>query len=276
VRHEPGEGTTVRVTSAGSAADAEQLAPDGAPRLDDPDGALIPILTSHYRVGIGEPSPCAGRPATVVEAVGLTTGRIAGRFWIDRATGILLRHEVYDEGGRQVWMSAYLDLDVDSATTPPAPGSPSATPAPAKRQHVGEATELRSRGWTVPTALPGGLELVKAGEMRVGEGRAVQLTYVDGLFGASVFAQHGRLDDHALRGFAHTRVGNAEVYARHGLYRQYVWSGGDTVYTLVTDASDDVVAGTVAMLPHGAPHRDVLSRMGRGIDRVGSWINPFQ
>jgi sigma-E factor negative regulatory protein RseB len=280
VRHEPGQGTTVRVTSAGAGADAEQLAPDGAPRLDQPDGALVRILTSHYRVGIGQPAVCVGRAATVVEAVDLTSGRLAGRFWIDEATGILLRHEVYDAAGRQVWMSAYLDLDIDPATAPPTPVTPShrATPdagPPADTPAV-QAARLRSAGWTVPPALPGGLELVTAGDVRVGGGHAVQLTYLDGLYGASVFAEHGRLDADALHGFKRTRLGDANVWARGGLYRQYVWSGGDTVYTLVTDAPDNVVSGTVGTLPHGAPPPDVLSRMGRGIDRVGSWINPFQ
>jgi sigma-E factor negative regulatory protein RseB len=127
----------------------------------------------------------------------------------------------------------------------------------------------------VPEALPGGLGLYEARQMPAG-GKAVQLTYLDGLFGASLFAQRGRLDENSLEGFTRTKLGQTDVYARHGLYRQYVWSGGDTVYTLVTDAPDNVVSDTVAMLPHGAPQAGALARIGRGIDRVGSWINPFQ
>jgi sigma-E factor negative regulatory protein RseB len=124
--------------------------------------------------------------------------------------------------------------------------------------------------------LPGGLVLYRARTVTAAGSTALQLTYSDGLFTASVFAQRGRLDTAHLPGFAAETVGGEQVYAREGLYRQLVWPGGDTVYTLVTDSPDEAVAQIVAVWPHGPQQGGLLSRVGRGIDRMGSWINPFE
>jgi hypothetical protein len=65
------------------------------------------------------------------------------------------------------------------------------------------------------------------------------------------------------------------VYTRSGLYRQVVWAAGDTVYTVVSDTPDTKFMQVVGALPHDEPGAGMRSRMVRGIERMGSWINPF-
>ncbi len=288
VRHEPGRGTRLRVASAGIDDDGSQT---GDGEVEDASGDLdqhaLALLTDQYSLRIGEPIRCLGRAATVVEATPIEGGAVAGRFWIDNESGLLLRRELYDGHGHTVRTSAFLDLDVTAAPVAPVhtrSTSVGQTKVPAETDQRGDGVlddaaldRLRNDGWLLPAALPGGLVLYRARTVEVsGGGQAVQLTYSDGLFALSLFTQRGRLDTSALRGFTTKKVGGAEVQTRSGLYRQVVWAGGDTVYTVVSDAPDAELEQVVKALPHSEPSSTVRSRMGRGIDRMGSWINPFE
>jgi hypothetical protein len=299
VEHEPGRGTWVRVTSAtgdDAPAPGGTLA-EGGP--DGPDPAALTALTSQYTVTMRDGEEYAGRSASVVELRREGWSGAAGRYWIDTRTGILLRHELYDARGHQVRVVAFLDLDLDldldvrDARSPsPVASSPDVIETAGRPNMFGPSgqngrasagddvsaerlRQLRDQGWAVPSRLPGGLTLYCARELPGGV-PTLQLTYSDGLFTASVFAQRGRLDPADLPEFAPAEVGGEHVLARAGLYRQLVWAGGDTVYTLVTDAPDGSVEQIVAALPHAPQPGGILSRVGRGIDRVGSWINPFE
>ncbi|MDQ1644803.1 MAG: sigma-E factor negative regulatory protein RseB [Cryptosporangiaceae bacterium] len=298
VDHVPGRGTWVTVTSAGAKNGESPSAPPGqAPGAEGqlaedgggaPDPAALDMLAGEYMVRIAATEPCAGRLATLVEVAHPGWSGPAGRFWIDEQTGILLRHELFDREGHQVRVVAFLDLDiVDEPAGSPVlhrsggtvvaslpSGAPSPRPAdPVRSSQVGA---LRRSGWVVPASLPGGFGLYRVREVTASGSRALQLTYSDGLFTASVFAQRGRLDTAHLPGFAPATVAGTPVYERAGLYRQLVWPGGDTVYTLVTDAPDASAEQLVAALPYGPQQGGLLSRVGKGIDRVGSWINPFE
>jgi len=288
VGHEPGRGTWLRVTSAGARGDAdrEQIA-DGAGDLDE---QALALLTDQYTLKVGERRRCIGRPATVVEATPIGGRQVAGRFWIDDDSGLLLRRELYDATGRTVRSSSFLDLDVTAPATGPRRGLPASynngVKVPRQRSAereadaslLGEATldRMRREGWVLPEVLPAGMVLYRARAVDVpGDEKAVHLTYSDGLFSASLFAQRGRLDTSALRGFRPDKVGNVAVHSRNGLYRQLVWAGGDTVYTLVSDAPDTELKQVIGALPHDTPGSGLRARVGRGIDRMGSWINPF-
>jgi len=287
VRHVPGQGTWVRVTTAGA----------GEPHaeIQEADAALDPhalaLLTDRYRLRVADTEECLGRSVTVIEASPRGSDRVAGRYWLDDDTGLLLRRVLYDASGRQIRAASFLDITITAlASTPahrygrPQPAVlPSAQPTrdrsaadDGRELDEDEVDALRRGGWVLPAALPAGLVLYRAGVVERGSGRTiVQLTYSDGLFAVSLFAQRGRLDTDALDGFEPDRLGNVDVHSRPGLYRQLVWAGGNTVYTLVSDAPDPALAEVVAALPHRAPDAGLLSRMGRGIDRMGSWINPF-
>ena len=51
------------------------------------------------------------------------------------------------------------------------------------------------------------------------------------------------------------------------------WASGSMVFTVVGDADPSAVDSVVAALPHDPV--DGGSRTGRGIVRVGSWLDPF-
>lgn len=287
VRHIAGRSTLLTVTSAGTPGgrgDAEEIADAGG----DLDPEALARLTDRYALRIAEEDRCIGRPTTVVEATELAGGRVAGRFWIDNDSGLLLRRELYDESGRTVRATEVLDLSVEKRSEHLAGPRSTATvqleseraPAKAKQSDrllgPGALADLRKDGWVLPAALPAGLVLYRARWVDTHGGRAVHLTYSDGLFAVSLFAQRGRLDSSELRGFTPAKVGGAIVHSRPGLYRQLVWGGGNHVYTLVSDAPDAELEQVVGALPHSEPTTGMLSRVGRGIDRMGSWINPFE
>jgi len=291
VRHEPGQGTRLRITSAGGPTGRDKSG--GEEEIAEAGGELdqqaLALLTDQYSLRIGDSTRCAGRAATVVEATPIDGGVVAGRFWVDDDSGLLLRRELYDDSGQTVRSTAFLDLDVTTAPVAPlltrpsggysAPGVEADPPAGRDGKLLDDAAldRLRADGWVLPDALPTGLVLYRARVVEVdGGGQAVQLTYSDGLFAASLFTQRGRLDTSALRGFTPTKLGGAVVYSRSGLYRQLVWVGGEIVFTLVSDAPDARLEQIVRVLPHTEPSSTMRSRIGRGIDRMGSWINPFE
>ncbi len=286
VGHVPGRGTWLRLVSASGRSGGRAEVADGG------GGDLAPqalsLLTDRYTLRIAEPGRCIGRPATVVEARPVGDDQVAGRFWVDDKSGLLLRRELYDESGRAVRSTVFLDLRVDAATAEPRqtlpttyrqepakPLSPGSSPGKGRPLDDDELDALREDGWVLPGVLPAGLVLYRTRAVEVDGGDAYHLTYSDGLFTLSLFAQRGRLDTSELHGFTPTRVGGAAVHARTGLYRQLVWASGDTVYTLVADAPDSELAQVVEVLPHDKPGAGLRGRVGKGIDRMGSWINPF-
>jgi len=284
VEHVAGRGTWLRVTTASG-----QVARGDAGRKEiaDGDGDLdqqaLTLLTDQYTLRIAESSRCLGRDVTVVEATPLGAEQVAGRFWIDDASGLLLRRELYDSRGRTVRATAFLDIELTTAATALSRAQAASVtkrrPGVRNQRALDEAAldRLGDDGWVLPHVLPAGMVLYRARSVETSHGgEAVQLTYSDGLFALSLFAQRGRLDTSALRGFHASEFGETVVHSRPGLYRQVVFASGDTVYTLVTDLPDAELQQIVAALPHAEPSSSLRSRVGRGIDRMGSWINPFE
>jgi hypothetical protein len=116
-------------------------------------------------------------------------------------------------------------------------------------------------------------------EIRVNGDVAAQLTYSDGLSRVSVFEQRGHLDPEGPAGF--TRVDPAGLTpALKGVWRsdsgpqRLVWAGEGMVYTLVGEAPHEAVAEVASAFPR-QPDQDAMSRVERGMGRVGSWFNPF-
>jgi sigma-E factor negative regulatory protein RseB len=276
VRHAPARGTWLRVRTPvdGSAAAAQTVVDPAGAELD---GEALAALSHQYTLAVRRSEPCSGRLATVVEARSLDTKRIAGRFWLDETTGLLLRRELYDAAGRMMRGTVFVSLDTGDRATP----APAGTTVVANR-HAGRAleapglTQLRRDGWHLPDQLPGGLELYRAMEMTVDGHRVVQLAYSDGIFAASLFVQRGGLDPRSLRGFTRGRMAGASVYTGTGLHRTVVWTSSTALYTLVLDGPEPLAADVVAALPHTPVDNGFVARLSRGIQRVGSWANPFE
>ena len=276
VRHSPGKGlqVTASPTAAGDVSDAATEV-----QTDVLDERLLGLLADHYVLQVAGRQECVGRVAQVVEALRPGGASVAGRFWLDTATGLVLRREVYGATGGTVRSTAYVALDVapapDTRTSslkpPTAPGSAAFAAADAA-----ELEGLRRDGWTVPDELPGELQVFNIELTDRGAARVLHLAYSDGLSRLSLFAQPGRIGDRHLPGFVHGRMAGADAWVRSASPERVVWSGRGTVWTLLSDAPPEVVRGVIGALPHDKPpDRGIMARLGRGLSGVGSWLNPF-
>lgn len=272
--HTPTGGTVARVRTAGRPGAARFGAPP-----DGLDERLLALLADRYALRVVALASSAGRPARVVEARRRDpagAGRVAARFWVDAASSLILRREVYDEAGRPVRSSAFVTIRVAPVAPPAAPPyAQVAVVAPlapvGQRLEPAELDGLRARGWPAPTELPGRLGLYEA---RL-HGPVLQLAYSDGLSTLSVFVQPG-VRAGQPPGFARERQGRVTVWAQHANPERVVWSGAGRTWTVLSDASAGTVRRAVSALPHESPPTGgLLSRLGRGLSRVGSWLNPF-
>ncbi|MDX6197561.1 MAG: sigma-E factor negative regulatory protein RseB [Actinomycetota bacterium] len=237
----------------------------------DLDPRLVRLLAAHYALSLAGRATCASRPVQVVEARHLGDGVVAGRFWIDEASSLLLRRETYDRSGRLVRSSAFTSITVGAA-------APDVPPATAGSEQLGDASidALRRDGWQIPASLSGELDLYDA-RIRTHDGeRVLHLSYSDGLMTLSLFAQRGRLGATKLSGFTRQQVSGAPVWVRSTTPERVVWGGGGRVFTLLSDAPPEAVRAAVVVLPHDKPpKRGFFARLGRGLARLGSWLNPF-
>jgi len=239
----------------------------------------VGLMAQHYSLAPSGSDRVVGREADVVEA--RRPGRsaaespVVARFWLDRETGLVLRREVYDRG-RAIRASAFVDVDVRVAASGAA-ATDQAGKAWSQTLDGAAVHRLRNRGWDCPDALPGPLPLVDA--RRGGDDRdIVHLSYADGIASISVFQQRGELDLDHLDGYRREKVSGATVWVRDEVPRRVVWSAGNIVYTVVADAPESTVDRAVDALHEGATAGagDPVDRLGRGLNRVASWFNPFE
>ncbi len=261
VQHEPGRGTRTQGADGRTAI--------GTPELDE---RLVALLARHYELAVAGAGRCAGRGTQVVEArrAGVTgAGAVAGRFWVDRDSALVLRREVYDGGGRRLTSSAFVDVQVERAVTVLQPAQDVALATPA------ELADAGVDGWEPPSTLSG-LDLFDSRVREHDGGQVLQLAYSDGLSTLSVFAQPGELGGEPGSGFSAERRHGARVWVQRGSPERAVWTGRDHVFTLVSDADPAAVHAAVDALPHDqAPRTGFFARLGRGLSRLASWLNPF-
>ncbi|HVM26242.1 MAG TPA: sigma-E factor regulatory protein RseB domain-containing protein [Mycobacteriales bacterium] len=274
VRHDPRGGLVMTASpTAARAADDDAMVLAAASL----DRALLAVLGDVFALSIAGTGRCTGRDADVVEAR-RPTGTVAGRFWIDRDSRLLLRREVYDDAGHRVRSSAFLDLEMT-------PGSPVVTASAERRigrdngSPVDEQRleQLRAQGWHAPTDLPGGFVLFEARSRAHGDDDEVlHLAYTDGLSTTSLFVQRGELGSEPPEGFVGRAVGDRPVWVHDGAPERMIWAGGERVWTLVSDAPDGATAAALQALPHDdLPDDGLRARLARGLSRLGSWLNPF-
>jgi sigma-E factor negative regulatory protein RseB len=257
VSHRPGRRSVLR-------------APDGSvPAVATAalDPRVVSLLAASYDLAVVGSGRCTGRTTTVVEAR-RADGQVAGRFWVDETTGLLLRRDVFGEDGERLRRSEFVDLEVRAAADVAAT-EPADLPAAVE--------ELRAGGWRVPDGLPGGFALFDARLSAPGEREHVlHLAYSDGLSTTSLFAQRGALGSAPPDGFRPGQVAGRPVWRHAGVPERVVWSGGGAVWTLVSDAPAGAVRDAVATLPRDRAEDDgVLARLGRGLGRLVSALSPF-
>jgi sigma-E factor negative regulatory protein RseB len=224
----------------------------------------LTLLAGAYAVALAGRDQIAGRAAFAV--VALRGGRVAARLWLDSATGLLLRQEIWDARHLLTRMVSFRTIRVIGAGSGGATGLvPAAAPDLTVQQQPGAgagasgggggetpqaaALRLHSR---CPDVLPGGFRLVDVREEQLGPsaGRtALHLTYSDGLSGLSVFEQAGRLPAAGVSGWSAQEWGGTRVWVGGGWPLRAVWQGGGRVYTAVSDAPLDELTAAVTVLP---------------------------
>ena len=276
VTHVPGDGTRMRVQSTTADQGGQMFEADDSQHAGGLTGytpAMLDLLARNYavvRAGQGEVS---GRPTSVIEAR-RPDGTAAGRFHIDRQTGLMLRRELLDQQGREVNLTFFTEIQ----PTMPKPqvvvaSAPRMIEAPWAHELAGaELGSLRYRGWPVHSGLPDRLSLYDARQLD-GDGPVVHLSYSDGLSVVSVFVQRGTLDAGSLAGWHKATRGGRTVYLRDTVQQRAMWASRGYVFTVLADAPPPVVDSAVAALPHG--ETGFWGRIGRGMDRLASWANPF-
>jgi hypothetical protein len=219
----------------------------------------------------------------VVEASkpGRPPGHPVARFWLDQVSGIVLRREVYAASGKPIRASGFFDVTVHPA--------PSVTAAPDSGDgradgrawtttlDASAVDRMKRHGWDCPDRLPGPLELVDARRGGEGEGM-LHLSYADGISNLSLFLLRGSLPRDELRGFTRQQVAGDTVWVSDDVPRRVVWSTGGTVYAVVADAPRRTVDRAVVVLHASTSQgqKGPVDRLGRGLDRVASWFNPFE
>ncbi|HUR13017.1 MAG TPA: sigma-E factor regulatory protein RseB domain-containing protein [Mycobacteriales bacterium] len=245
---------------------------DGHGAADALDPRLFSLLATHYELRVAGQALCAGHRAQVVEVrrPGLR-GVLAGRFWVDARSGLLLRREVLNAAGALLRRTDLLDVHLAS----PAATLSTTTTTSLHGEHLDAAglAAMQAAGWPTPRALPGGLDLYEA---RWLPDEVLQLAYSDGLSTLSLFVQRGvmpRLSTGMVR-----TVGGGQVWQAAGEPERVVWASGGLTWTLVSDADPALVDEVLLALPHtgsALAEDGVAPRVWRGMSRVGTWLNPF-
>ena len=281
VRHAPATGLQVTAAPARGEAVAQDVVQDVADAATEVqaevmDERLLGVLAATYRLRVARAARYLGRPIDVVEAWRPGAATPAGRFWLDRASALMLRREVYDPRGAVLRSAAYTSFDLTPGSGPVRSGPPPPALSSAGLASLAASVGMADGSWTVPQTLPGDLQLFEAAVTAPTGVRVLHLAYSDGLFRLSLFAQPGRLGAKPLTGFVHRSLAGADSWVLPASPERVVWSGGGTVWTLLSDAPAEVIGQVVGALPRDLPQdRGPWARLGRGVSRVGSWLNPF-
>lgn len=258
------------------------------PAADPPAGSRdLDRLADKYRVELEGTEALHDRACTRLGIHRRVDDRLRERLWVDEASGLVLRRETYDGERRLLRMATYLSLDLTPGL---GRGPGSAPPAHADRDRSGALQQreqgvvpvgpralqaLREAGWLVPPELPGGYEPTGVWAVSWQDSQPLQIAYDDGLYSVSLFQQQGRLDWDSLPSGAVRADGfDWPVYHWPGaLPQRLVWEASGTTFSLVGDLPTDELRAMAAALPHPRSP-GLVERLGRGLDRLWSWVAP--
>lgn len=272
VVNRPGEGLAMSPTGTEEGAFVVRDSSD----LDTLDERLLAMLEETYMVTDVGVDAIGGRRARLVEAR-RSDSTVAGRFWVDSETALLLGRVVYDRAEEVAFSSRLTDLRFDTEGWPE--NAEGGSPWGDDLDH-GERNRLRDAGWELPEYLTWNLRLVDARSTDHGGERVVHTIYSDGLSQISVFSQRGKLGEaHPStdrNGYAGTATGGEGVTRGHetifgggmGQY-QSMWQADGFVYTVLADAPAGLASSAVTALPGPEESSGFWPRVRRGLSRLG-------
>ncbi|WP_461000991.1 sigma-E factor regulatory protein RseB domain-containing protein [Streptomonospora sediminis] len=265
VVHRAGEATGYRYADGGNR--AEGMAVGQTPLLMKVDELMVEELAANYRVTrIGADRVC-GRTTAVLEVL-RADGTTAGRFWVDKRTGLPLRKEIRDSAGRIVHASGFVEVQVGRDPGPlpehrARPWADELSPA--------ELESLRADGWHIPHHAAWNLELIRAWSKDGPGGRVVHLAYSDGLNIVSVFAQRGRLAGAGTgEGAAKVVRGNGSGSGISGTGQRRVWDSAGFVYTAMGQAPPRLLDAAARGFP-ATEFPEFWARVFRGFGNLHPW-----
>ncbi len=283
VDSQPGQGTELTVIGRSGTLltrgfvpqSDDQTQPDGQsqdPRLHGGVDALG-LLAARYQLSGGVGGMVAGRPTVVIDAQ--TDGQLAGRWWVDQRSGLLLWQEAYDQRGAALRSAGFLSVQTGTKDAflnhlPPRLSAPVSTAA----LDLSVAPNLTSRGWACQHTLAG-LPMIRLSSDANADPGMVHTVYGDGLTTVSVSQQRGRLRQPPA-GFGWDKTLSA--WTNRGLWRIASWQSGGTVFTVVTDGTPAQLRASVRGLPHQDPGnrttvaRTTVDRVTAGWARIGDLV----
>lgn len=269
-RHSPDQGTAFLVLGLGGTVRYESFVPESARVKNGLEGKPIGPLEAAYQLAVIGSARVDGRTATVVSA--RRDGQVRARFWIDDATGLLLRRALF-VNDRLVRWSGFITLhfraDSFMSHLPPEMET-----YPDYTLSTSVAAALNDKGWACPERLASYFHLSFVHQLEAGS-NVMHVEYTDGLSTVSLFEEHGTLDTSQLWAFQARQVGDDLVYVRDGLPTVAVWQSGEKVFTVVTDAPDQLLGSFVAHLPHSvAAEPGIADRIGSGLSRIAGALTP--
>ncbi|WP_304451804.1 transcriptional regulator [Nocardiopsis sp. YSL2] len=275
VVNQPGKGIALAAVDQDGAAEGSTFAVGDSSALVTLDERLLGMLEDTYEVADAGPTDLDGRAARMVVAL-RSDATVAGRFWVDEESGILLGRTVYEDSGGAALRTRLSGIEFGEGHWPAdaVGGEPWGDALSG-----GEREELRDRGWILPEHLTWDLRLVDARSTEHGRQRVVHLVYSDGLSQVSVFAQRGKLGtEHPTslhNGYVGTGEGGSGVTPRHdtifgGEVGQYqsMWQADGFVYTVLADAPAGLASSAVSALPE-PEGSGFWARVQRGLSRLG-------
>lgn len=231
----------------------------------EPDGNLQQML-GKYRVLLEGGIRVLQRDAEVVRIERRADHRLVERWTIDATTGLLLRRESYDAGGRVERSIAFTEVQDPYVPTVEDLHRPvQAGPSPPAGQHWLTAGEL-SRGAKalgMPESLPAGYRLESGTTFEAGGDSVVQLVYTDGLEDVSLFAQPGTVAPSRLPASARVvQLRKVDGRAWDGFPRGVAWQDGQHLLTLVGASFTDELTQMANALPQAPLRRSLRQRVG--------------
>jgi anti-sigma factor RsiW len=241
-----GQGSQIRVRQWAGDQVLKGFAPAGfnSSRLVDDD--LLRLLERNFTLSGIDGAHVAGRAATMVAAS--RDGRIAARWWVDEATGLMPWQETYEKDGDVELSFGFTTITITPAAEmidhllPRLAGASATTSLT-----VSSGSWLRASGWYCGSEIAG-FSLVRLRTDNADEPRAVHLIYSDGLTTVGVYQERGRL---AVAPDGSRWDDAVQAYTYDGASAMATWQSDDVVFTVVTDGSADVLARAVGSLPHG-------------------------